>query len=120
MRLQPTATCKADSTRWRPTPSGFFVPRRIAVWGDRAGIGLKAAPVIPAVICFSRRQGGAIVAKDVVLAPVKVSGTVRGGIPTFRASLVQAGDSPPPRPPLPRCYPWLAAGQKFRRGIPLR
>ena len=31
-----------------------------------------------------RRQGGAIVAKDVVLAPVKVSGTVRGGIPTFR------------------------------------
>jgi len=37
-----------------------------------------------------------------------------------RLRLVQAGDSPPPRPPLPRCYPWLAAGQKFRRGIPLR
>lgn len=32
---------------------------------------------------FARRQGGAIVAKDSVPAPVKVSGTVRGGIPSL-------------------------------------
>lgn len=36
MRLQPTATCKPDKHPMAPHAIGFFVPRRMAVWGDRS------------------------------------------------------------------------------------
>ncbi len=60
---------------------------RMGKWAGQArGVSLPKRAGFPV-----RRQGGAIVAKDVVLAPVKVSGTVRGGIPTFRGKPCAGG-----------------------------
>lgn len=92
MRLQPTATCKPDKHPMAPHAIGFFCASQdgglAALTGQERPWGRAG---IPAICLLARRQGGAIVAKDVVLAPVKVSGTVRGGIPTFRGKPCAGG-----------------------------